>query len=68
MTMVARHLAGSGALAVGVDEARDVLWTCVAVEVWDLLVHQRGWTREAYAGWLARTLVASLVEPGFSRS
>jgi hypothetical protein len=33
-----------------------------------LLVHQRGWTREAYAGWLARTLVASLVEPGFSRS
>jgi AcrR family transcriptional regulator len=64
MTMLARHLVDSGGLAVGVEEARDVLWTCISVEVWDLLVHQRAWSPEAYAAWLARTLVASLVGPG----
>lgn len=63
MTMVARHLVESGGLAVTVEEARDVLWTCVSVEVWDLLVHRRGWSPEAYAAWLARTLAASLVGP-----
>lgn len=61
MTMVARHLAGTGALRVGVEEARDVLWTSISVEVYDLFVHQRGWSVAAYADWLARTLVAALV-------
>jgi AcrR family transcriptional regulator len=62
MTMFARHLVDTGQLreGIGVDEARDVLWTCIAVEVYDLLVLQRGWNRAAYADWLARTLVASL--------
>ncbi|PUA82106.1 TetR/AcrR family transcriptional regulator [Nocardioides currus] len=62
MTMVARHLVDTGQLraGIGVEEARDVLWACIAVEVFDLLVLQRGWTVEAYADWLSRTLAASL--------
>jgi AcrR family transcriptional regulator len=64
MTMLARHLVDTGQLraGTGVDEVRDVLWTCISVEVYDLLVHQRGWTRSRYAAWLARTLIASLTE------
>lgn len=60
MTMVAQHLAETGGLRVPAEEARDVLWSCLSVEVYDLFVLERGWTREQYAGWLARTLVASL--------
>ena len=62
MTMFARHLVGTGGLSVGVEEARDVLWTCISIEVYDLLIHQRGWSLESYAEWLARMLVASLVD------
>lgn len=64
MTMLARHLVGTGQLRAGieVDYVRDVLWTCISVEVYDLLVFQRGWTRDAYADWLARTLTASLLD------
>ena len=60
MTMLARHLVDSGQVraGLGVDEVRDVLWTCISVEVYDLLVLQRGWPRAAYADWLTRTLVA----------
>ena len=65
MTMFARHLAETGCLAAGVDveHARDVLWTCTAVEVYDLLVHQRGWALTAYADWLESILSASLLDP-----
>ena len=64
MTMLARHLVDTGQLRAGtsVDEVRDVLWTCISVEVYDLLVLQRGWTRARYATWLTRTLIASLTE------
>lgn len=62
MTMLARHLAGTGQLrdGVDVDHTRDVLWTCIAIEVYDLFVFQRGWSQHQYADWLARTLIASL--------
>ncbi|TKV59258.1 TetR/AcrR family transcriptional regulator [Nakamurella flava] len=65
MTMFARHLAETGCLAAGVDVeyARDVLWTCTAVEVYDLLVHQRGWALTAYADWLDSILSTSLLDP-----
>lgn len=63
-TGVARHLVDTGRLraGAGVEEVRDVLWTCLSVEVYDLLVLQRGWTREAYADWLTRTLVAFVTD------
>ena len=65
MTMLARHLVGTGQLRTGIDadHVRDVLWTCISVEVYDLLVFQRGWDRNSYANWLARTLTASLLDP-----
>jgi AcrR family transcriptional regulator len=63
MTMLARHLVATDQLRSGieVDEVRDVLWTCISVEVYDLLVLQRGWTRNAYVDWMARTLIASVI-------
>ncbi len=45
---------------IGVDEVRDVVWTCISVEVYDLLVLQRGWSLDDYARWLARILAASV--------
>lgn len=62
MTMLAHHLVGTGRLRSGitVEETRDVLWTGIAVEIYDLLVLTRGWTTAAYADWLTRMLVASL--------
>ena len=64
MTMLARHLVGTGQLRVGleVDHVRDVLWTGISVEVYDLLVFQRGWDRDAYTDWLTRMLTASLLD------
>ncbi len=61
MTMLANHLADTGGLRVGPDEARDVLWTCISIEVYDLLVLQRHWSLAAFTDWLGRTLIASLV-------
>lgn len=60
--MFARHLVDTGGLREGlsVEEVRDVVWTCISVEVYDLLVLQRGWSRADYATWLARTLAASV--------
>ena len=69
MTMLARHLVETAQLraGIGVDEVRDLLWTCNSVEVYDLLVLQRGWTLAAYADWMARTLVVSIAgEPSGS--
>jgi AcrR family transcriptional regulator len=56
--MAAARLDELGALRPGmsVDEARDVLWTLNSLEVWDLLVVQRGWTPEAYSTWVARAM------------
>ncbi|MEJ7634132.1 helix-turn-helix domain-containing protein [Aeromicrobium sp.] len=64
MTMLASHLVDTGRLRTGIEvaEAREVLWTCISVEVYDLFVIQRGWSRDAYAEWLYRTLIASLTE------
>ncbi len=54
MTMLAEHLAESGVLASGrtVAETRDELWALGAVEVYELLVGQRGWSPERYRDWL----------------
>ncbi len=63
MTAFARHLDEGHHLRRGVsaDEARDVLWTHNSVEVWDLLVNQRGWPAERYGDWIGRQLVAALL-------
>ena len=67
MTMLAEHLAESGVLASGrtVAETRDELWALGAVEVYELLVGQRGWSPERYRDWLVDVWAGRLLaEPG----
>ena len=63
MGAFAQHLADGGHLRadVSVEEARDVIWTYNSVELWDLLVGQRGWSPERFGTWVGRQLVAALL-------
>jgi AcrR family transcriptional regulator len=63
MTAFATHLQHDGHLRadVTVDHARDVLWTHNSVELWDLLVRQRGWTSEEFGSWVGEQLIAALL-------
>lgn len=63
MTEFARDLHERGFLRSGVslEEARDVLWTYNSVELFDLLVLQRGWDPQRYGRWIAEALVAALL-------
>lgn len=65
MTELARHLHEGGHLRPGVslDEARDVLWTYNSVELFDLLVLQRGWDPDRYGRWVAEAMIRALL-PG----
>jgi AcrR family transcriptional regulator len=42
-------------------EARDILWTFTARELYRMLVHDRGWKPQQYEDWLSETLVSSLL-------
>lgn len=59
----AQHLSQCGALrpGVGIDHARDTLWTLTAPEIWELLVVLRGWPGEQYRDWIARAAAAELL-------
>jgi len=63
MTAYAAHLDEGGFLRASVsrDEARDVLWTHNSVELWDLLVRQRGWTDDRFGAWVGQQLIAALL-------
>lgn len=63
MTVFAGDLDASGHLrrGISVDEARDVLWTHNSVELWHLLVVQRGWDTERYGTWIGEQLIAALL-------
>jgi hypothetical protein len=63
MTAFATHLDEGGFLRPDVtrDEARDVLWTHNSVELWDLLVAQRGWTNDRFGEWVGQQLIAALL-------
>src|SRR5690242_393310 len=54
MTAFATHLHQDGHLRddVSPEHARDVLWTHNSVELWDLLVRQRGWSSEKFGTWV----------------
>jgi AcrR family transcriptional regulator len=62
MGMLGTHLLESGQLrdGIGPDEVRDVLWTCTAVELYELLVLDRGWPLNRYAGWITGMAVIAL--------
>jgi len=38
-----------------------VLWTHNSVELWDLLVRQRGWTDDRFGAWVGQQLIAALL-------
>ncbi len=63
MTAFATHLADSGSLRVGVsrNDARDILWTYTAVELYELLVDGRRWSNARYRDFVADALIAALV-------
>jgi AcrR family transcriptional regulator len=63
MATFAARLAESGSLRAGVDAdtARDVLFTYMSVELYELLVLERGWTVDRYREFLATALIAALV-------
>lgn len=63
MTAFATHLRDAGHLRAGITmpHARDVLWTHNSVELWDLLVRQRGWTNQRFGTWVGEQLIAALL-------
>jgi len=65
MTAFATHLHEGGHLrtGIGMEDARDVLWTMNSVEVWDLLVKGRGWPVGRYGAWVGEQLIAALLPP-----
>jgi AcrR family transcriptional regulator len=65
MTAFARDLAGRGALRTDVswEQARDLLWTHNSIEVYDLLVVQRGWSKARYGRFVGEALNAALLPP-----
>ncbi|OBA63081.1 TetR family transcriptional regulator [Mycobacterium sp. 1100029.7] len=63
MTMFASGLARTGQLRISTKEARDVLWTYHAPELYELLVLERGWSAGRYGRFIARALIDALLEP-----
>lgn len=63
MTAFAHHLESGGHLRRGVsaDDARDILWVHNSVELWNLLVNERGWTADRYGRWVGEQLIAALL-------
>ncbi|MDP8961362.1 MAG: TetR/AcrR family transcriptional regulator [Actinomycetota bacterium] len=61
----ARFLKERGYLREGVTlgEATDVLWTCSSVEIYDLLVVQRGWTLPRFSRFVADFMITALLPP-----
>jgi AcrR family transcriptional regulator len=62
MTMLGRHLLGTGGLRDGLDldEVRDVLWNYLAIDHYERLVLIRGWSLERYERWLGRAITGAL--------
>ena len=63
MTLFAQDLHATGSLRVSVDDARDILFTYVSTEVFELLVLERGWSVERYGTFVSDGLVNALVRP-----
>jgi AcrR family transcriptional regulator len=62
MTMLGRHLLGSGQLrdGIGLEEVRDVLWNYLAIDTYERLVLSQGWPLERYSHWLASAITSAI--------
>jgi AcrR family transcriptional regulator len=65
----ARFLKERGYLREGVtvDEATDVLWVCSSVEIFDLLVVQRGWSLPRFSRFVSDFMIENLLTPDRGR-
>ena len=61
MTQFARDLDATGQLRVPATTARDLLWTYHSLELYELLVLERGWSWKRYRAFLLDALVAALL-------
>lgn len=61
--MVARRLTELGAVREDLAEerARDAIWMLTSVEVWSLLMEQRGWSAEQYEVWVGRAMADAVL-------
>jgi AcrR family transcriptional regulator len=59
----AGHLAAGAYLRndLSVEQARDILWTYNSVEIYELLVIERGWTLDRYRDFIAAALSSALL-------
>ncbi|OBG95769.1 TetR family transcriptional regulator [Mycobacterium sp. E3251] len=62
MTMFASDLARTGQLRVSARQARDILWTYHAPELYELLVLERGWSATRYGKFVARAWIDALLD------
>jgi hypothetical protein len=62
-TALVTHLSECGGLRAGlsVESARDVLWTLISPEVYQLLVARRGWSPDDYQEWLGDAMAHALL-------
>lgn len=63
MTRLVESLAGQNPLREGLDMTRaaEMVWTLTSPEVYNLLIVDRGWTKEEYSHWLADSLTRLLL-------
>lgn len=53
--------AGRAKRGLSLAQARRILWMYTSRDIYRMLVHESGWTPEAYQQWLSRTLLEALV-------
>jgi AcrR family transcriptional regulator len=63
MSLLAANFHATGQLRsdLTVDEVRDLLWTYISVELYELLVLDREWSLPRYTAWLTEAITAALV-------
>jgi len=63
LEVVTQHLSALGSLREGLDEAKatENIWVTTSPEVFNLLLRDRGWTKEQYIHWLSDTLIRLLL-------
>jgi AcrR family transcriptional regulator len=64
MEALGRHLLRTGRLRddLGLDEVRDLLWNYLAIDHYERLVLQQGWSVSRYESWLAGAMTSALVD------
>lgn len=64
MLLLAGDLRSTGEVRADLSDQQvaDVVWTMNSAEYWDLLVRERGWSSEQFAGWLRDAWVRLLLD------